>query len=169
VDTIEHGSGMDGSAEEIAALVAAGTAIVPTLVVAENAWRMPELARQNNPELAPFPSLFRRAWIRSQAGGARAGGLGPVEIAERRTRQERLSDLVRRFHLAGGRVLAGSDAPALLVPPGAGLHRELELLVAAGLTPSQALACASAPPSRRRAPSGARRRSASSLRRRERT
>ena len=39
-------------------------------------------------------------------------------------------------------MLAGSDAPAFVVPPGAGLHRELELLVIAGLTPSQALAAA---------------------------
>ncbi len=142
VDTIEHGFGIDGQEAAIAAMIGAGTAFVPTLTVAENAWRIPELARQDNPDLAPYPSLFRRAWIRSQIGNARAKGMTAAEIARRLTSQTRLADFVRRLHAAGGRVLAGSDAPAFLVPPGAGLHRELELLVAAGLTPSEALAAA---------------------------
>ena len=142
VDTIEHGFGADGDDAAIPAMVAHGTAFVPTLTVAENAWRIVDLARQDNPDLAPFPSFFRRAWIRSQMTNARARGIGSDEIARRQTIQMRLYDSVHRFQVAGGRVLAGSDAPAFLVPPGAGLHREMELLVVAGLTPSQALAAA---------------------------
>jgi imidazolonepropionase-like amidohydrolase len=41
-----------------------------------------------------------------------------------------------------GTVLAGTDAPAQLIAPGASLHDELALLVAAGLTPKEALMAA---------------------------
>ena len=49
---------------------------------------------------------------------------------------------VRLFRRAGGLVAAGSDSPNQLLPPGASLHRELRLLVAAGLTPREALLAA---------------------------
>lgn len=45
----------------------------------------------------------------------------------------RLQAFVGRFHRAGGRVLAGTDAPAFLVAPGFDYHRELELLEQSGL------------------------------------
>lgn len=48
----------------------------------------------------------------------------------------------RRLAAAGVRILAGSDAPNPGTAHGASLHRELELLVEAGLTPAQALASA---------------------------
>jgi len=47
-------------------------------------------------------------------------------------------DVVGRMHRAGVRILAGSDAPWLVVP-GFSLHDELVLLVRAGLTPAGAL------------------------------
>jgi imidazolonepropionase-like amidohydrolase len=50
-------------------------------------------------------------------------------------------DNVRRVHAAGVTVLAGSDAQTGVFP-GPGLHRELASLVAAGLTPVQALRAA---------------------------
>ena len=53
---------------------------------------------------------------------------------------------VRALNLAGIRILAGTDAPNPGTAYGASLHRELELLVDAGLTPSQALAAATAVP-----------------------
>ena len=52
---------------------------------------------------------------------------------------------IGRLHAAGGRLLTGTDAggtgPSVL---GVSLHRELELLVKSGLTPSAALAAATA-------------------------
>ena len=45
------------------------------------------------------------------------------------------------MHRAGVRILAGSDAPWLVVP-GFSLHDELELLVKAGFTPGNALQAA---------------------------
>jgi imidazolonepropionase-like amidohydrolase len=50
-----------------------------------------------------------------------------------------LGRLVARFARLGGIVAAGSDAALPLVSPGASLHRELQLYVAAGLTPAAAL------------------------------
>jgi imidazolonepropionase-like amidohydrolase len=48
---------------------------------------------------------------------------------------------VRRLHRAGMTVLAGSDMQSGVFP-GAGLHRELALLVAAGLSPAEAIRAA---------------------------
>lgn len=53
-----------------------------------------------------------------------------------------LQDRVGELHAAGGRVTVGSDAGRPGVPFGEGVHRELELLVASGLTPREALAAA---------------------------
>jgi hypothetical protein len=50
-------------------------------------------------------------------------------------------DVVGRMHRAGVRILAGTDAPWLVVP-GFSLHDELLLLVKAGLTPADALRAA---------------------------
>ncbi len=50
-------------------------------------------------------------------------------------------DNVRRMHAAGVTILAGSDSQTGVFP-GPGLHRELAALVAAGLTPVQALRAA---------------------------
>ncbi len=154
VDTLEHAGGLDApggapgpdeaarDAGIAAELIAAGTAVVPTLVVAEHAFLIPDRARADAPGLAAIPRFFRRVLIRSQIDTAAAQNLSTAERARRERRLERLLRFVGRFHAAGGRVLAGSDAPAFLVPHGAGLHRELELLVEAGLGPGDALAAA---------------------------
>jgi len=50
-------------------------------------------------------------------------------------------DVIGRMHRAGVRILAGTDAPWLVVP-GFSLHDELVLLVKAGFTPADALRAA---------------------------
>jgi imidazolonepropionase-like amidohydrolase len=55
---------------------------------------------------------------------------------------------VAALRRAGVEVLAGTDAPSPGVAHGLSLHRELELLVLAGLTPSEALAAATSAPAR---------------------
>jgi imidazolonepropionase-like amidohydrolase len=47
--------------------------------------------------------------------------------------------VIRAFAKAGIGILAGSDAVNVMSVPGFALHRELQALVAAGLTPHQAL------------------------------
>lgn len=62
---------------------------------------------------------------------------------------ERYEQLVGDMHRAGVEFLAGTDANGLNpVFPAFGLHRELELLVASGLTPLEALQCATRNPAR---------------------
>jgi imidazolonepropionase-like amidohydrolase len=57
-------------------------------------------------------------------------------------------DTVRQLAAAGVPVLAGSDTPNPGTIHGASVHREMELLVQAGLTPEQALAAATSAPAR---------------------
>jgi imidazolonepropionase-like amidohydrolase len=49
---------------------------------------------------------------------------------------------IRQLREAGALILAGTDAPMTGTVHGVSLHRELELLVHAGLTPLEALAAA---------------------------
>jgi imidazolonepropionase-like amidohydrolase len=49
---------------------------------------------------------------------------------------------LRLFAAAGGRIATGTDASNQLLIPGYSEHRELELLVAAGFSPSAALVAA---------------------------
>lgn len=58
-------------------------------------------------------------------------------------------DNVRRLHAAGVTILAGTDAGNPGTAHGASLHGELELLTHAGLSPSEALAAATARPAER--------------------
>jgi len=47
--------------------------------------------------------------------------------------------LTKALHDAGAGLMLGADAPQIFNPPGYSAHRELELLVGAGLTPYEAL------------------------------
>ena len=55
---------------------------------------------------------------------------------------------VRALHSAGVPVLAGTDAPNPGTSHGASIHRELELLVQAGLSPTEALTAATSAPAK---------------------
>ena len=67
--------------------------------------------------------------------------------AERRAKYQRIrNQLVKEIHDAGGKIMAGSDAPELFLVYGFTLHRELQNLVEAGLTPYAALAAATRNP-----------------------
>jgi imidazolonepropionase-like amidohydrolase len=57
-------------------------------------------------------------------------------------------ETVRRLKAAGVPILAGTDAPNFGTAHGAAIHRELELLVEAGLSPTEALATATSAPAR---------------------
>jgi len=54
-----------------------------------------------------------------------------------------------RAWAAGGVVLAGTDCPNVAIVSGFSLHRELELLVRAGLSPREALRAATSRPAAR--------------------
>src|SRR3989449_458146 len=83
-----------------------------------------------------------RPMARAVRAAVRGGGWGPADFAAFRRSRPRQDQFVREFQRAGGLIAAGSDAPNQLLVPGASLHDELSLLVAAGLTPLDAVAAA---------------------------
>jgi imidazolonepropionase-like amidohydrolase len=123
------------------ALAASRLAVVPTLVL-HDLWD-----RLDNPTLATRPGMDdvpAATSVRDVAGLLRQSGWGPEDFSAFRRGRARQDQFVREFVRAGGLVAAGSDAANPLLVPGASLHEELGLLVAAGLTPLQALAAATA-------------------------
>ena len=70
---------------------------------------------------------------------------GPTpEFAQRYVNTRR--QLIRALHEGGVGMLLGSDAPQVFNVPGFAVHRELQVMVAAGLTPYEALRTATAAP-----------------------
>ena len=95
-----------------------------------------------------YPAFFE-AFVRFGVVGVRDMG-GDLDILTATDWQDRRAQFVRERALTvraireGALVLAGSDAGDLFVPPGASLHDELRLLVAAGMSEMQALRAATA-------------------------
>src|SRR5262249_14910975 len=61
---------------------------------------------------------------------------------------EKLTSVLMRMHRNGVAIMAGTDSGVDGTRPGEELHQELELLVAAGLTPAQALRTATVEPAK---------------------
>jgi hypothetical protein len=154
VRTIEHASGyalayrrLGGDPAELPfdpdlidrlarATVDAGAAVVPTLSVfyayADDVTEVGDLPIGDRFDDIPAPM---REHFHRQAGWR-------TEDSRRNSRLgfELAAHVTRRLHELGGRIGAGSDTPAgVFNIPGGAIHRELELLVRAGLTPLQAI------------------------------
>jgi hypothetical protein len=116
---------------------ASGVWMVPTQILTDN-----YANDASGDELTSLPEF--RYWVPQQVANWRAAKnnlLSPTGVP-RAQRHEYIA-LRRRFikalHDAGVPFLLGSDAPQLWNVPGFSTHRELGALVAAGLTPYQAL------------------------------
>ena len=87
-----------------------------------------------------MPDAVREAWdVPDLIQRARLSAADYRRFRRSRPAQDRF---IRLFQRAGGTVVAGSDSPNQLLAPGASLHRELQLLVDAGLSPEGALLAA---------------------------
>jgi imidazolonepropionase-like amidohydrolase len=104
--------------------------VVPTLTVLAGGG---ELA--DDPAIAPWLAPGDLRMLRTPLPRLAAAGGAEAPAAS-----------VRALHARGVRIVAGTDAPNPGTAHGANIHRELELLVAAGLTPAEALAAATAVP-----------------------
>jgi imidazolonepropionase-like amidohydrolase len=122
------------------ALAQAGAAIVPTLALHDTWGHLEDESYVSGLDLTAVPQRARDAW--NVPGLARRARIGAGDYTAFRRSRPNQNLFVRLFHRAGGRVLAGSDSPNQLLAPGASLHRELRLLVAAGLSPRDALLAA---------------------------
>ena len=117
----------------------AGVVVTPTLVTYRSIGRQVqnlerELARLPLDELSPF--------IRRNVGPRRNRYARRFEAADTTWLASNLDlqmKLVKALHDAGVTLTTGTDANSPTNVPGASLHEELELLVAAGLTPVDAL------------------------------
>jgi imidazolonepropionase-like amidohydrolase len=114
--------------------------LIPTLVLHETLSRLDQPGMLRDPALEDVPQAQQKDWdVRGLI--ARAGWTEDDFEAFRRSRANQ--DLfIRLFAAAGGRLAAGTDAPNQMLVPGYTEHREMELLVRAGLTPREALRAA---------------------------
>ncbi|MGH7591691.1 MAG: amidohydrolase family protein, partial [Gemmatimonadales bacterium] len=118
-------------------LAATGVTLVPALVLHDTWSRLDDSAVTASPDLAYVPASARGDWDLARSE-AQAGWNASTFPAFRAGRSKQ--DLfLREFKLAGGQIATGTGASRLLIVPGVSLHRELELLVDAGLPPDDAL------------------------------
>ena len=92
-----------------------------------------------------LPEAVRSSWLALAERLAQGPGATPPTA---NPYHAWFTDWIARFSAAGGTVFAGTDTPVYFMTPGASLHRELQLLVEAGLTPLAALAAATTGPAR---------------------
>jgi imidazolonepropionase-like amidohydrolase len=148
------GAGVDGLAhlardlelddEAVAAIVKRGVVVMPTLATPE----------RTTHTTVP-PSLA--AWLDGPGGAALGaplvasvkatfGGRTADAAASARERYQILQRSVARLARAGAKLLLGSDTGIQDLPFGYTEHRELEMLVGAGVTPMQAIVAATSRP-----------------------
>ena len=91
---------------------------------------------RNRPEMRYMPQAMVQKWVQAkekqldERGFNATIGARAIEIRRK---------LILALHKAGAGLLLGSDAPQIFNVPGFSLHHELGFLVAAGLTPFEAL------------------------------
>ena len=120
-----------------AATAAAGTWTVPTETLVEQLINaVPASELRSRVEMRYVPAATVGRWAQAKERQRQERGFSD-EIAAKAIRIRRT--LIRALHDAGVGILLGSDAPQVFNVPGFSLHRELELMVAAGLTPFEAL------------------------------
>jgi imidazolonepropionase-like amidohydrolase len=114
--------------------------LVPTLVLHETFSRLDEPATYADSALAAVPEAERARWNTPDMV-SRAGWVADDFNMFRRARA--VQDLfIRVFRAAGGIVATGTDAANQQLVPGESEHREMELLVRAGVPPEEALLAA---------------------------
>lgn len=130
-----------------ARVAASGMAMVPTLTLNDGAVEYATApgymddpffrATVGDAEIAalrgPFAGVWRQNWE------VNAGGEGGDRLAAMQRHRAAVLASVGLMHAAGVPVVLGTDTGNPYVYPGYSVHRELELLVQAGLTPMQAI------------------------------
>lgn len=139
-DGLVHVFADEGDVRAFAALAASKKAfVIPTLTVIEStAGTASGQSLVEDARVAPFLLATEKRNLVA-AFPRRGSSARHLDVARRAT---------RALREAGVPILAGSDAPNPGTAHGASLHRELELLVEAGLTPADALEAATATPAR---------------------
>ena len=128
---------VDGIGGLAAATAAAGTWVVPTETLVEQiVSEVPASELSSRVEMQYVSAATVESWVQTRQQQQQERGFSR-EVAAKAIYIRRA--LIRELHNAGAGILLGSDAPQVFNVPGFSLHRELELMVAAGLTPYEAL------------------------------
>lgn len=127
----------DDIAGIVAETAAAGTWNVPTESLIEHLVGSLDVGElRNRPEMRYMPRSTVQRWVDAKERQFNerefSADVGARAIAIRR-------QIILALHAAGAGLLLGSDAPQVFNVPGFSLHRELGFLVAAGLSPYEAL------------------------------
>jgi hypothetical protein len=135
----------DAKVERIAGATArARVWTTPTLTMFKQAFGLGQTDEdiRSRPDWGMMPASVRDLYLR-----ARKSYWAKAPSEGRRTRWVGVRNrLVKAIADSGGHIMAGSDTPEWFLGYGFTLHRELESLVEAGLTPWQALAAATRSP-----------------------
>ncbi|MPY89282.1 MAG: amidohydrolase family protein [Luteitalea sp.] len=117
----------------------AGTAVVPTETLIENFFTSEPIdTLLAQPEMRYVPKDVLSDWESSKRKFMTDGeGKIPAEQRDRLHAVRR--QIIKALHDAGVLLVLGADTPQVLNVPGVAIHRELSLMVKAGLTPYQAL------------------------------
>lgn len=125
---------------------AAGTWNVPTQSLFEHAVSVtPAEEMRDWPEMRYMPAATVRQWARSKSSIVGDSGY-TTDIARRAIELRRR--MIKALHDSGAGLLLGADSPQIFNVPGFVIHRELEYLVASGLTPYEALRTGTVNPAR---------------------
>lgn len=110
-------------------------------------WNVPTQTLIENLAVNDLEQLTGRPAMRWIPESTRAQWIARVEQMRESGDAEALAhfvevrrDLIKALHEAGAGLLLGADAPQIMNVPGDAVHHELEIYVAAGLTPAEALA-----------------------------
>jgi hypothetical protein len=122
-----------------AALKERAVAVDPTLVVFRNLLLLGDQREIiDHPDNARVPQRMRQGWQRL----LKERQFLPESVKLRREELRKYQELAGVLYRAGVTLLAGTDAPEPLVPPGLSMHQELELLVESGISPGAVIKCA---------------------------
>lgn len=135
---------VESCAEVFPTLVANGTHLVPTLSVLRGYAELRAPGRASDPRRSMLPRDILDLW-----DALVSDDRVPDQALAAMGVQYRIAGaLIVAAHEAGVAVMAGSDTPNPNVYPGSGLHDELSELVAAGLSPLDAIRAATVVPAR---------------------
>lgn len=116
---------------------AAGAWVVPTMALWEHAF----LGAGTLEELRAFPELryVPAQWVENWTNQLRRIRSNQSDLEDLARTRELRRRLLRALAEAEAGILLGSDAPQIFSVPGFSLHREMQIMAEAGLTPYQIL------------------------------
>jgi len=135
-------AGLDSAALAHTAVKLAETRVVmvPTLGLHETFSRLDDPEVLASPDLKLVPDSELARW--NVPDMIARAGWKTADFAAFRASRANQDLFLREFRAAGGTIAAGTDASIQMMVPGASEHDEMALLVAAGLTPGDALLAA---------------------------